>query len=285
VTHAAAGVVRVRCTQSEVAYQDPGANVAFAERELEDARADGVQLLVLPECFLTGYSADDVDTARRLAIPVGRGPGGTLSELGPHLARLQAAVEEAGAGLVVGFAGSDSGGLYNGAALLVPGRPPRAYCKTHLPLLGFDRFASPGGSLPVFDTPWAKLGILVCFDLRIPEAMRTLALRGAELVVLPTNWPRGAEATPAHYAPTRASENRVFLATCNRVGTEGSFEFIGQSAVHGVEGELLAQAGDGPCRITADIEPARARDKTRVVVPGVYETDTFATRRPSLYEP
>jgi predicted amidohydrolase len=186
--------------------------------------------------------------------------------------------------VVVGFAGKDDGGLYNGAALLVPRQRGRLYAKAHLPFLGFDRFANPGDALPVFPTPWGHVGILVCFDLRIPEAARTLALRGAELIVLPTNWPEGSERTPATYAPTRASENRVFLATCNRVGVENGIRFFGGSAIHSVDGSSVVAAGSEECSITAELDLALARDKRRVVVPGVFETDTFATRQPAIYE-
>lgn len=276
-------MTRVRCVQANVAFGDPTANTAAALEQIALAQADRVEVLVFPECFLTGYVVGSQDEAEALALPAVRA-GTLLSEPGPCLGAIERAAAEADLAVVVGFAGKDDEGLYNGAAVMGAGMPASVYSKAHLPLLGFDRFAAPGRSLPVFDTPFGKLGVLVCFDLRIPEAARTLALRGAELVVLPTNWPEGAEATPTHYAPTRASENRVFLATCNRVGEERGVRFIGESAVHGVDGARLAYAGREEGTITVDVDLALARDKRRVVVPGVYETDTFATRQPAIYE-
>ncbi|MGE0002362.1 MAG: carbon-nitrogen hydrolase family protein [Fimbriimonadaceae bacterium] len=278
-------MTRVGCYQLPVTEGKVEENLARAGSAIRDAAAQSIQVLVLPECFLTGFLCASEDEAHALALDVGRGDEGMLVSPGPVLSALQRVVEDMGVVTIVGYAGRDSGGLYNAAALLEPGRPPRYYAKTHLPVLGFDRFARPGSSLPVFETAHGRIGIVICFDLRIPEASRTLALRGADLIVLPTNWPKGADLTPLHYAPTRASENRVFLATCNRCGGHGGVEFIGQSAIHALEGERLASMDREAGLIWADLDLPSARRKTRVVIPGEYETDTFATRQPEIYGP
>lgn len=278
-------MTRVGCYQLPVAEGEVQENLARAKAAIRDAAAQGVQVLVLPECFLTGYVSGSEEEAHALALDVGRGDEGILESPGPVLSALQRVVEETGVVTIAGYAGRDAGGLYNAAALLEPGRPLRYYAKTHLPVLGFDRFALPGSSLPVFETAHGRIGLVICFDLRIPEACRTLAFRGADLIVLPTNWPKGADLTPLHYAPTRASENRVFLATCNRCGAHRGVEFIGQSAIHALEGERLAYMDREAGLIWADLDLPSARMKTRVVIPGEYETDTFATMRPEIYEP
>ena len=72
-----------------------------------------------------------------------------------------------------------------------------SYRKSHLPFLGVDRFVAPGDELPVFDTPIGRIGLEICYDLRFPEVTPTLALAGAEIVCLPTNWPMAAAATPS----------------------------------------------------------------------------------------
>ena len=148
--------------------------------------------------------------------------------------------------------------------------------------MGADRFCSAGDALQPIDTPWGRLGILVCFDLRFPEPARSLALRGAELILVPTNWPQGAEVSADHIAVARAAENRVFVATCNRVGEERGFRFIGRSKIVGIDGKVLAAAESGETVLIADLDLALARQKRRVVIPGEYETDAFA-RRPELY--
>ncbi|MBS1707657.1 MAG: carbon-nitrogen hydrolase family protein, partial [Armatimonadetes bacterium] len=198
---------------------------------------------------------------------------------------LKSMVDAAGLYLVVGFAGRDQQSLYNGALLMAPNTPARLYRKTHLPYLGFDRYSRAGDRLMVWETDLGKIAPLICFDLRVPEAARTLALSGAELIVLPTNWPNGASVTPKHIAPTRAAENKVYLVTCDRVGTENGFTFIGQSAIYDPYGIELAKAGDAEELIVADIDLAVTRNKRNVLIPGEYEIDPFATRQPNLYRP
>ena len=184
----------------------------------------------------------------------------------------------------MGYAGINGETLYNGACLIEPTGKVSEYRKTHLPELGLDRFVSPGDSLPVFDTAIGKIGIAICFDLRPPEAVRCLALKGAEVIVVPTNWPEGAEFTPTHTIASRAHENRVFVAACNRVGVENGFTFIGRSGIWDVTGRVLASAGAGDDVIRADIDLAQAREKRIRTIPGKYETTIFESRRPELYD-
>jgi len=184
---------------------------------------------------------------------------------------------------IVGFADVEGVALYNAAALFEPGKLPHLYRKTHLPFLGYDNFVRAGDSLPVFDTRIGRIGILICYDLRPPEPSRVLALKGAELIILPTNWPEGAEMAADHMAATRAAENKVFYAACNRCGTENGFTFIGKSGIYGLAGQTLAKAGPGEEVIIAEMDLNLARNKRNVVIPGKYELAVFESRRPELY--
>jgi predicted amidohydrolase len=113
-----------------------------------------------------------------------------------------------------------------------------------------------------------------------------LALQGADLIVLPTNWPPQAERSARLLPPARALENRVYYAAVNRVGEERGFRFIGLSSIADVTGELLAASEDASETILyAEIDPARARQKRIVNVPGEYEVDRIRDRRPELYGP
>jgi len=174
-------------------------------------------------------------------------------------------------------------GHSNGAVLFLPDGKMHRYVKTHLPELGLDKFVVTGSDLPVFDTSIGRIGIAICFDLRPPEPIRVLALKGAELIVLPTNWPEGADFAPAHMAAVRANEIRVFLAACDRVGMENGFRFIGKSGIWDVAGKCLASAGDGEETIVADVDLAQAREKRVRIIPGKYETTILESRRPELY--
>lgn len=266
-------MTRVACRQCDVRLGEFDRNLADAQVAVDAARRDGVDILVMPECALTGYAVCSRQEAESIAVEA------------TSLRPLDDTCQLAGLTLVVGFAERHEGRLFNSAALLEPGRPPRVYRKTHLPELGYDKFATPGDRLPVFETKHGRLGVLVCFDLRHPEAARVLSLQGADLIVLPTNWPEGAYAGPQFVAPARAAENKVWFATCDRVGTEGGFRFIGQSALYDPGGKVLAKAGDGEETIVADMDLPLARDKRNVIVPGEYEITMDVSRRPELYGP
>jgi predicted amidohydrolase len=140
-----------------------------------------------------------------------------------------------------------------------------------------------GSALPVFSTAIGNIGVLICYDIRFPEAARTLGLDGADIITLPTNWPEGAEVSPTYMVPARAAENRVFVVSTNRVGVENGFRFIGRSAIHDITGAPITAAAGEETVLIADIDVARARVKRVVIVPGKYETDTDAARYPEMY--
>jgi predicted amidohydrolase len=276
-------MARVASVQCNVVFGDPHANASSAVNVLRTLATQGVHLAVFPEAFLTGYAVDDEAQARCIAIEVRGAQPDSVDVAHSSILAVQAACRELGIHAVVGFAGTDGTNLYNGAILFEPDGRMRRYIKTHLPELGFDKFVVRGTTLPVFETAIGKISILICYDVRFPEAARAVALDGADIIALPTNWPDGAEVSPTYMAPARAAENRVFVVTCNRVGVENSFRFIGRSAIHDVTGVPLACAEDKDTILIADIDLTRARNKRSVVVPGKYETDTFAARRPELY--
>jgi 5-aminopentanamidase len=275
--------MRLACFQWDVVFGDPAANADRLISGLDDAVARGVDLAVFPEAFLTGYCVGTQEEAERIAIRVSCDKDFEVTDACDEVLRIQSAAIERGVHVVFGYAGVDDFGLYNGALLVEPNGRMRRYVKTHLPCLGFDQFATPGNALPVFDTDLGRIGVLICYDLRPPEATRVMALRGAEIVVLPTNWPSRKGTTPALMCPARAMENKIFFASCNRVGDENGFGFRGESAIYGVGGEVLDSLGEGEGIIVADVDLSVAREKRSVVIPGVFETDAFGCRQPGLY--
>jgi predicted amidohydrolase len=268
--------MRLACVQSNVIFGDPIANATAGAARLKALKEQGVDFAVFPEAFLTGYCVECQADADALAIAAGEAPHAALTVF-------RDACEANDIMAVVGFAENSGGDVYNSAVLFEPGKEPRFYRKSHLPDLGLDKFVKPGNELPVFDTRVGRVGILICFDLRAPEATRVLAMQGADIIVLPTNWPVGAETSADHIAIARAAENRVFLATCNRVGEENGFRFIGRSKIVDPSGRVLAQAEADEAVLMADIDVAEARQKRTVNIPGKYETEVFASRRPELY--
>ena len=267
--------VRVAAAQFAPNLGDIDGNVARIERLMAEAARNGASLIVFPECAITGYNFADRASAMASA----------LSEDGDAIQSLVRRCRSHQVECTVGALVRTGDHLLNVAFLLGPSGVIGRYDKAHLPFLGADKFTDPGHSgFRVYDAAVGRLGILIGYDLRFPEAARTLALAGAEIIVLPTAWPGGAESGPDFLARARADENHVFLVACNRVGAERGARFIGRSRIIGPDGRHLADASaDEEHIIIAEIEPTQARNKRTIVEPGEFEMDTFADRRPDLY--
>jgi predicted amidohydrolase len=124
----------------------------------------------------------------------------------------------------------------------------------------------------------------ICYDCTFPESARTMTLRGADILALPTNWPRGRGKVPRLIVPARAYENRVFVVAADRVGKERGANFLGLSKIVDTLGDTLAQAGRVKEEaIYAEINISEARRKRLVFKPGEFEMDFIADRRPEFY--
>jgi predicted amidohydrolase len=245
------------------------------EAMLSQAVRDGASLVVFPECAVTGYNVSSLQEAREIAQPL---DGGAMDAL----AR---ACRELNVYTIAGTLLAQGEQVFNAALLIGPNGLAGSYLKAHLPFCGADRYISRGDSgFRVFETPFCRVGMLICYDLRFPEAARVLALRGADIIALPTNWPTGADTAPDFMVRARAFENRVFVVACNRVGLERGAHFIGRSCIAAPSGKHLADASpDGEQLICVEIDPRQARNKRLVVTPGEFEMDFFNDRRPDLY--
>ena len=176
---------------------------------------------------------------------------------------------------------------FNALSLVGPDGFIAGYRKSHLPHLGVDHVVDAGDRpFEVHETPLCRLGMNICYDGAFPESARLLALGGADLIVLPTNWPPGAEEFARYAINTRAMENVVYYVAANRVGLERGFRFIGMSRICDVHGKTLAEAdGESEMVITATIDPELARAKRIDRVPGKHWIDRMADRRTDLYGP
>ncbi len=265
--------MRVAVAQIDPKLGEVERNLEACVSYLEQASAHGAQLLVLPECAIPGYMFESPEQALPFAEEI---PGPSTETLQRECARL-------GTYVVCGMLERDGDALRNSAVLVGPEGLAGTYRKAHLPFLGVDRFVVPGDELPVYETPLGRIGIEICYDLRFPELTRTLALRGADLIAHPTNFPLAARPQTEFITRARAAENRVYLLTSNRVGKEGWAEFCGWSQIVDPYGARLAEAGvDDETLLVAEVDLERARDKD-YVIPGEYELYLFEHRRPELY--
>lgn len=111
----------------------------------------------------------------------------------------------------------------------------------------------------VFDTPIGKIGIVVCFDRHYPESIRTEALKGADLILVPTANTKDEPSELFQWEiKIQAFQNSVFVAMCNRVGREDGMLFSGESIVAGPSGETLALAEKGEELLLCELEPEQA---------------------------
>ncbi len=268
---------KMAAVQMDCKLGDLSHNLQVMLEHLRETTRQDARLTIFPECALTGYCFESKEEAWAHAEPV---PG-------PSTKTLAAECERLGVWAVFGLLEAEGTKLFNSCAFVGPQGVVGVYRKIHLPCLGVDRFTTPGERpFAVHDIGGLKVGMNICYDCSFPESARCLMLLGADLIVLPTNWPPGALSTVKYLLQARALENRVYFAAVDRVGTERGFSFIGQSRIIDVNGDLLAHTdGADETILYAEIDPERARNKHIVNIPGEYEIHRTADRRPELYSP
>ena len=267
--------MKIACVQMDVKIGEVDYNLAAIEDRLRETARNGTKLAIFPECAVTGYCFESLDEARPFAQTI---PGPATDRITAQCAKLDMFA-------VFGMIEVDGDSVYNAAILTGPEGVVGSYRKVHLPYLGVDMHVAYGDRpFAVHDIGGLRVGINICYDSAFPEATRTLALLGADLITLPTNWPPGAECVAAHVLNTRAMENAVYFAAANRVGSERGFEFIGRSRICATKGETLAASEDTSETILyAEIDPEPSRNKTAVREPGRHAIDRMADRRPEMY--
>ena len=272
-----ASTVRIAGVQMDPILGDRRQNLSKMAERFAEATSAGAKLVVFPECALTGYGFASKAEAMGYAEPI---PG-------PSVDRFANMCAEVGAFAAFGMLEKDGDRLFNACALVGPDGLVASYRKVHLPFLGVDRFADPGDRpFAVHEVMGLRVGMHICYDGAFPEVGRVLTLLGADLLVLPTNWPihsvRAAEVMMA----CRALENVVYAIAVNRVGEERGFRFAGRSSICDPGGEVLAFASaEGEEILYAEVDPAVARRKKLIRVPDEYEIDRIGDRRPAFYSP
>jgi predicted amidohydrolase len=274
----AATEILVACCQLAPRIGESQENRAGTEAAVEDAAARGAHVVVLPELAVSGYVFADADEARALAEPLD----------GPTVTGWAALARAHGLVVVGGLCELDDDGVLRNSAVLVDESGLRAvYRKAHL----WDRedvaFRPGAEAPPVVDTAHGRIGIMVCYDLEFPEWVRLPALAGAELLCAPVNWPAAPRPT-SERAPevvkvqAGAAVNRMFVAACDRTGTERGVDWVGGSVIVDPDGFPLAGPA-GPQDVVTLLAPVRlaeARDKRLGD-----RNDVLADRRPELYGP
>lgn len=259
--------MKVGFVQMDVCFGRVEQNLRKAEQLLEPVEAD---LWVLPELFSSGYLFTSPSEAEALSEPIPEGP---TTQFLLRMARKKKAVFAAG---VAERAGEK---IYNAAVLIDSHGVQAVYRKVHL--FNEEKKWFTAGDNPFFTimVNGIRFGLMICFDWFFPEAMRSLALQGAEIICHPANLvlPYCQNAMV-----TRCLENRVFAITANRIGIEERggkrLAFTGDSRITAPDGVVLAQGGEDERAVCVEIDPAAARKKAVTPL-----NDLFADRRPECY--
>ena len=183
----------------------------------------GARLVVFPECALSGYGFSSREEGLAHAVSLDSGP----------VRKVVAACERHQCFCVFGLLERDGDRLVSTPACSpVPAVSSAAIARficrswgstcSSIPATGRSRSTTRAG---------LKVGMHICYDGGFPETARVLTLLGADLLVLPTNWPTHSECAAEHMIPTRAMENTVYVMAVNRVGEESGFRFIGRSSI------------------------------------------------------
>lgn len=270
---------KIAGVQMDCRIGDRTRNLQGMRSRLREAAGQGARFVVFPECVLAGYAYESKEEAWPHSEPV---PG-------PSTLAVADECQQLGVWAAFGMLErvETTGAMFNTCVLVGPAGIVNTYRKIHLPFLGVDRFTTPGDRpFAVHDLGGLRVGMNICYDGSFPESARILTLLGADLVVLPTNWPPGALSTAKHLVPARALENHVYYLAVNRVGEERGFRFIGHSQLIDCTGELVVpRAGEEEQILYGEVDPAFARQKRLIKIPGKYEVDRIADRRPEMYGP
>lgn len=266
---------RVAVCQVELDVDDPAGTWRAVVDAVRGAAEAGAELVVLPELTATGSSFADAAEASSRAEPL---TGRTVSGL-------RSLSEEHQLVLVAGFC--EASGLerpYNSAVVLDRGDLLGTYRKTHLWDSEKLLFTPGSETPPVVPTTVGRIGLVVCYDLEIPEVTRRLAGEQAQLVAAPANWPLlpkppGERPIEIAKAQAAAAQNRIFVAVADRCGRDRGTDWTGGSVICDLSGYLLAEAATGkPDVVWADVDLTEADDKSL----GPHN-DAFGDLRPELY--
>lgn len=256
--------LRIALVQQDTVWHDPPANLAKARDAAQRAARDGARLVVFPELFATGFTM----SPEPFAEPI---PGQTVTAVG-------AIARELGVWVVGSVIEQASPRPRNAAFVVGPdGRLVATYRKIHPFSYGDESNHYVGGSeCPVFEIDGVKAGLQICYDLRFPETFRSLSSRGAQLVLVPANWPSRRAAHWSTLLAARAIENQMAVCGINRVGRDPSLEYPGLSAIHDARGDVLARGDATEGIVMADVDFAEV-DTWRAQFPALRD------RRPDVY--
>jgi len=263
-------IFRAAVVQTLASLGDLDANIAILRQQTKEAVRQGAQLVVFPECMNSGYLFDSKAHCRKIAEPTN----------GLYVQAMADLCRQHGIHIASGFTELDEDGekIFNSGLLLdSKGELILHYHKQFLATHDQNWFEFGERGCPVVDTELGRIGLLICFDGRIPEITRALALQGAEVIVDMANFFAMDQADL--WVPARAYENGVWFLAATKAGVERSIYYPGGSMIVAPTGECKAYVPqDTHGVVSAEIDTSMAREKS-----WFHGGDRFADRRPDAY--
>jgi predicted amidohydrolase len=268
-------IINVACCQIEPKIGMADENLDKTLSWIKKAAAEGANLIILPELCVSGYVFNSRVEAFQNAEAV---PGGKSVNSWVELASQHDIY------LVAGIAEKHCSSLYNTSVLIGPAGYIGKYRKLHL---WFEEklFFEPGDlGLPLFKVPFGRLGMMVCYDMWFPEISRIYSTMGADIITIPTNWPKYEHSIVGitdKIIVSQSHMNGVFIAACDRVGKERDVEFLGRSIITSNAGNVLS----GPASATAEeIIMSRCNISDSRIKRSNKLNDRFGDRRTDVYD-
>ena len=260
--------MRISCIQMNMLPGLPDENFAHAEALIRrTARQERPDAIVLPETWNSGFAPGQI------GVECADADGERTRRIFGALA------EELNCNIVAGSVlNRRGGGLYNTAYVFDrAGTCVAEYDKTHLfSPMGEDKAFNKGHKITRFMLDGASCAVIICYDLRFPELIRTLALPGLDVLFVVAQWPDRRVFHLETLALARAIENQMFVALCNSCASAFGTQFGGHSALIDPWGAILAQAGEAETAVTAELDLAQLGEIRRNI-------PVFRDRRADLY--
>jgi predicted amidohydrolase len=248
-------ILKVASVQMNCTPYDLQANLERAQRLIDTAVEKGANLIVLPELFNTGYRVEEKDMDLAESIP-GTTTHWLEENAKKHHIYIAAAILEKGL---------SKGLVYDTAVLVGPSGLVGSYRKIHLWDTENVRFAK-GEEFSVFQTPFGKIGIQICYEVGFPEGARILALKGADILIYPSAFGKARQYAWDLATRARALENGAFVIASNRTGTEkGETVFGGLSRIVDPRGDVLVEAKKENDVVVAEINLQKAVEQRRTL--------------------
>lgn len=260
---------KVSQIQLDIVYKSPKENIEKIAQLIEEAVKENPDIIVFPETFTTGYSEEIFHNIDKYAE----------TEDGETITILRRLAKKFNVWLVSGsIVEKDDKGTYNTIFLIDrKGNIVGKYRKMHLySAMDEDVAFKNGVDMPVFDTEFGKLALMTCYDIRFVELSRTYAVKGADAIIIVSNFPNPKVNHWRILLQARAIENQLYIIACNRVGSANSSTYFGHSLIIDPWGEIINEGNDEETIISGEVDFNKVKE-VRSIIPMYYD------RQPQSY--